>query len=75
MGEKFRVLRHESDGGLIYVGTYVGDTVKKAIRLAAADDARRGNPGDHRYEAHVVRNASIWDASTRNEQFIDKLTQ
>lgn len=69
--EKFRVFRLEGDGPH-YVGTFEGEGPKEAVNKAIyADDSG----GRHTYEAHVLRNASIFETKSRDERFIDSVKQ
>ena len=69
--EKFRVFRLE-DGTPIYVGTFEGEGPKDAVNNAIYADQQGGQ---HLYEAHVLRNASVFDAKSRDERFIDSVKQ
>lgn len=74
--EQFRVFRHVSTGEvMIYIGTYDASTPREAIEHAIHDDPLTGG-GIHRpvYEAHVLRNASVFSAKFRNERFTDSIT-
>jgi hypothetical protein len=67
--ERFRVFRHE--GGVpVYVGTFEAATSKDAARRAL--QATRGE-GEGVYEAHVLRNAGVFQTRSRLEQFIDSV--
>jgi hypothetical protein len=67
--EKFRVFRLDGDTP-VYVGTFTG-TSKEAIKKGVFAD---GSAGEHVYEAHVLRNASLFDTRSRREHFIDSVT-
>jgi hypothetical protein len=70
---KFRVFRLDHpDAEPAYVGTFDGDNAKDAIRHGIYADKRGG---EAIYEAHVLGNASVFDARSRIEQFIDSLKQ
>lgn len=74
--EQFRVFRHVSTGEvMVYIGTYETNTPREAIQHAINDDPQTGG-GVHRpvYEAHVLRNASIFGVRFRNERFTDSIT-
>lgn len=70
MSEFFRVFRVD-DADFLYVGTFEGANVKEAVQKALYADT----DGANTYEAHVVRNASVWEAKSRNERFVDTLRQ
>ena len=69
--EHFRVFRLE-DETPIYVGTFPGENPKEAVRKAVgvAD-----TDGSHVYEAHVLRNTSVFETRSRKETFIDSIQQ
>lgn len=69
MPEFFRVFRRDGEG-LLYIGTFEGENVKQAMQKAVYADPL---PGSHKYEAHVVRNASFFEAEFRDERFVDIL--
>ncbi len=69
--EKFRVFRLEEDAPR-YVGTFAGESPKDAVNQAIYADEHGGG---HTYEAHVLRNASLFEAKSRDERFIDSVTQ
>jgi hypothetical protein len=67
--EKFRVFRLD-EGTPVYVGTFTG-TSKDAIKKGIYAD---GSDGEQIYEAHVLRNASVFDTRSRLEHYIDSVT-
>lgn len=69
MPELFRIFRRDGEG-FIYIGTFEGENVKQAMQEAVYADAL---PGSHEYEAHVLRNASFFEAKFRDERFVDIL--
>ena len=76
--EKFRVFRlDEDDDAPAYVGTFAAETPKEAVREAIWIDDEVG-PQQRRefvYEAHVLRNASVFETRSRDERFIDSVKQ
>jgi hypothetical protein len=69
--ERFRVFRLEGDVP-VYVGTFAGANAKEAVKQGVyADEAG----GPRTYEAHVLRNTSVFDVKSRDERFIDSVTQ
>lgn len=76
MAEQFRVLRFGAGAtDALNVGVFAADSPKEAVRQAVYADGKAGVTGDQTYEAHVMRNASVWNAKSRNEQFIDELVR
>lgn len=76
MTEQFRVIRIDAGhADAISVGVFPADSAKEAVKQAVYVDGKAGVTGAQTYEAHVMRNASVWNASSRNEQFIDKLVR
>ena len=69
--EKFRVFRLDGHSPH-YVGTFEGEGPKDAVNKAIYADEKGGK---HVYEAHVLRNASVFDAKSRDERFIDSVKQ
>jgi hypothetical protein len=67
--ERFRVFRLESDTP-IYVGTFEGENAKDAVRKAVGADE---SAGSHVYEAHVLRNTSVFETRSRKETLIDSI--
>lgn len=72
MAESYRVFRVVDDG-LVYIGTYGGTNPKEATKKAADDDPAPA--GEHVYEAHVIRNASLFRIKNRDERFTDDVRQ
>ena len=70
--ERSRVFRLEEEGTLVHVGTFEAPNPKEAVRRGIYAD---GSDGRRIYEAHVLRNASVFDATSRKEHFIDSVTQ
>jgi hypothetical protein len=70
--ERFRVFRLDDDGTPVYIGTFEAATPKEAIKEGIYAS---GSGGQHIYEAHVLRNASLFDTRSRKEHFIDSVTQ
>jgi hypothetical protein len=72
MAESYRVFR-AADDELVYIGTYGGASPKEATKKAADDDPAPA--GEHVYEAHVTRNASLFRIKNRDERFTDDVRQ
>lgn len=76
MAEQFRVVRFGAGAtDATNVGVFAADNPKEAVRHAVYADGKAGVTGAQTYEAHVMRNASVWTAKSRNEQFIDELVR
>ena len=72
MAESYRVFR-VADDGLLFIGTYPGANPKEATKKAADHDPAPA--GEHVYEAHVTRNASLFRIKNRDERFTDDVRQ
>jgi hypothetical protein len=65
--EQYRVFRLQ-EATPHYIGTYAAPTPKEAVRQAVFAD---GSTGHHVYEAHLMRNAYLFEIHSRDERFIE----